>query len=1295
MCAKVADEPGGQPGPRGRRRVGRCLTYWAGGAVLVALLSGLLAAAEATDFHDDRGPLSLPSSAAVAQPFSPRSVRILSLCFGPFPRDDPYRVASAIIDGSPVYACYQFTGYGGLNTSVVNARGVSVQDVELLERYGAWRWVDPYPPFVRVLTAALAAAFLLLEFLYARLARAPVPGRLRSLAFVPLVGVGVVRVQGLGKEVRRRLFLLHLLPYLVIGGIAIVAFGSVARPVTPLNAVCAWLLVAVGLYALLAGRMLPSREPEAAAPSGPFPARPAAGPPPQLASPATTAAPAQSANRTWVGDVGYTDISREAAAVRQLYYLALAIKCFAFVFGALLLGSSGPPSRDQILSAVLLFTGLNVVAFLLENSKITPLASIAGPVIIFMASLGVYAAIFRPALLPDVVTVVFWLPMVVVYLEYRRAARRSGVSDRDIQAALCAGHLRPSWRTGPSGPGRLSLMILPRLVFGLVGAAIVVVLSILNTVLGTAIPVIPAAIQFLLDFLFAGTRKLMGASASSPGAADDPVIAYTQSTDPEQWSVSVRGDVFRFGKFFPQQVPFEDFLVQRLSVYGRPVGLGKTPIEITAADAAAGSARLVVVAVGSPIPEPEINAAVELMGNRPWLLVFYPADGHEAQRLWQYGITLPAVIDWTGALGLLHVPPKMFTVLRAESKQQWQHLVVVLRHAASASGLLPAPDTAVVSVPRSDGAGQIAVYGSVVAGDIPQPPPGFQLRADLLAALDAAGPGVSVVHAVTGMRGAGKTQLAAAYARAKLAAGWRLVAWVNAGDSGSLLAGLTAVAEAAGLAGEAAGDAGLAVRHWLEADGDRRLIVFDDAADADVLRPYVPVGGAARVLITSNGQSVANLGARVGVEVFTRDEALAFLADRTGRPSDAGAEAAAAELGYLPLALAQAAAVIAAQHLPYSTYLERLRALPAGEDLAQDEGQPYPHGVAGAVLLSLDAVRAGDQAGACSGVMEMMAVLSAAGVRRNLLQDAGLAGVLATGRRARAAKTSAGLVDKALAQLAERSLLTFSLDGQVVTAHRVVLRIIREGLARQGRFTAVCRAAAAALFSRAQALSGSLDRRAVRDIAEQVTALHNAAARWPGRPDDELDRLLLGLRQWAVYNLNELGVSAPQAIAVGEPLTADFERVLGPDHPRTLASRNDLANAYLAAGRAAEATPLFERTLADSERVLGSDHPDTLISRNNLAGSYLAAGRAAEAIPLFERPLAVWERVLGPDHPRTLTSRNNLAESYLAAGRAAEAIPLFEQTLAVRKRVLGPDHPDTLTSRNNLAAAYVEAGRAG
>ena len=82
--------------------------------------------------------------------------------------------------------------------------------------------------------------------------------------------------------------------------------------------------------------------------------------------------------------------------------------------------------------------------------------------------------------------------------------------------------------------------------------------------------------------------------------------------------------------------------------------------------------------------------------------------------------------------------------------------------------------------------------------------------------------------------------------------------------------------------------------------------------------------------------------------------------------------------------------------------------------------------------------------------------------------------------------------------------------------------------------------------------------------------------------------------------------------------------------------------------------------------MLGPDHPGTLTSRNNLALAYQEAGRAAEAIALHEQTLADRERVLGPDHPDTLTSRNNLADAYRAAGRAAEAIALHEQTLADR-----------------------------
>jgi tetratricopeptide (TPR) repeat protein len=429
----------------------------------------------------------------------------------------------------------------------------------------------------------------------------------------------------------------------------------------------------------------------------------------------------------------------------------------------------------------------------------------------------------------------------------------------------------------------------------------------------------------------------------------------------------------------------------------------------------------------------------------------------------------------------------------------------------------------------------------------------------------------------------------------------------------------------------------------------------------------------------------------VAVNVFSWEEALAFLAGRTGSPDAAGARLLAGELGRLPLALAQAAAVIASQHLDYPAYLARLRATPVDQLLLRESAGRYPHGLAAAVLLSLDAVRAGDGTGVCSAVMDLVAVLSPAGVPRAVLHAAGQAGCPALSE---ASPVPAEVVDEALGRLAGSSLLTFSTGGGTVTAHRLVMRVIRERLARQGHLAAACQAAVAALDARAGSLEEAWqDRPARRDLVEQILALYEHAAPCSDEAGSELAQAILGLRLWALWFLNQLGDSAAQYLQVAEPLLADCVRILGPDHSDALIARSYLASAYQAAGRVAEATPLYERNLADRERILGPDHPATLESRNDLADAYRDAGRTAEAIPLVERTLADYERILGPDHPEALTSRNNLAAAYRAAGRAAEAIPLHERTLADRERVLGPDHPDTLTSRNNLAFAYQEAGR--
>jgi len=212
--------------------------------------------------------------------------------------------------------------------------------------------------------------------------------------------------------------------------------------------------------------------------------------------------------------------------------------------------------------------------------------------------------------------------------------------------------------------------------------------------------------------------------------------------------------------------------------------------------------------------------------------------------------------------------------------------------------------------------------------------------------------------------------------------------------------------------------------------------------------------------------------------------------------------------------------------------------------------------------------------------MELVAVLSAAGVRRTLVQEAARQGVL--GRDGQAGELSPEVVDRALGRLAGASLLTFSVDGSSVSAHRLVTRVIREQLAGGNFLTAACTVAAQLLDGLSEPLGQTWyeNRGAVRDLVEQIMALSEWSAGCPA--DSALVRRMLRLRLWAVWSLNCLGDSAAQSILIAEPLLADQGLELGPDHFDTLDTRLNLADAYRDAGRTAEAITLFEQTVAEA-----------------------------------------------------------------------------------------------------------------
>ena len=71
--------------------------------------------------------------------------------------------------------------------------------------------------------------------------------------------------------------------------------------------------------------------------------------------------------------------------------------------------------------------------------------------------------------------------------------------------------------------------------------------------------------------------------------------------------------------------------------------------------------------------------------------------------------------------------------------------------------------------------------------------------------------------------------------------------------------------------------------------------------------------------------------------------------------------------------------------------------------------------------------------------------------------------------------------------------------------------------------------------------------------------------------------------------------------------------MLGPEHPDTLESINNLAKTYSDQGKHSEAEELQIHVLETRKRVLGPEHPDTLSSNNNLAGTYSHQGKYSEA----------------------------------------------------------------------------------
>jgi tetratricopeptide (TPR) repeat protein len=164
-----------------------------------------------------------------------------------------------------------------------------------------------------------------------------------------------------------------------------------------------------------------------------------------------------------------------------------------------------------------------------------------------------------------------------------------------------------------------------------------------------------------------------------------------------------------------------------------------------------------------------------------------------------------------------------------------------------------------------------------------------------------------------------------------------------------------------------------------------------------------------------------------------------------------------------------------------------------------------------------------------------------------------------------------------------------------------------------------------------------------------------------------------------------------RALQLYESVVVSYTALLGAWHPDTIAARNNLASLHWSIGDLDRAIAQLESLREDASRALGDGHLDTLIIENNLGAAYFVDGRFTQAEALFEHLVDIYGAASFAES-ELLLAQHNLATVRIQLGRLEEAITMLQSVVRGRETLLGEDHADTRASRTRLREARIARG---
>jgi len=194
---------------------------------------------------------------------------------------------------------------------------------------------------------------------------------------------------------------------------------------------------------------------------------------------------------------------------------------------------------------------------------------------------------------------------------------------------------------------------------------------------------------------------------------------------------------------------------------------------------------------------------------------------------------------------------------------------------------------------------------------------------------------------LSGIGGGGKTRIAIEYCYDSIRE-YASIWWIDASEERLIRESLTRLGEALGSIRDGddmtAEEVMKAVQSGLQCV-HRWLLVFDDAPGPGSVTTWIPRLPHGRVLMTSRNPAWRETGPTLEILPLEREHAITFLLSRSGDTDRAAAHRLAESLGYLPLALEQAAAFVERSGCGLGVYERRFRERRVRYERFEDESE--------------------------------------------------------------------------------------------------------------------------------------------------------------------------------------------------------------------------------------------------------------------------------------------------------------------------------------------------------------------